>query len=97
MIAFWIAHVTITDAEGYARYLALAPEAIAAYGGVFLARGGPSEVLEGPALERHVVIGFPSLSAAKACYHSPAYTRAKAAREGCAIAHVSIVEGLPQF
>jgi uncharacterized protein (DUF1330 family) len=96
MTAFWIAHVTITDPAAYADYLAIAPEAIAAYGGVFLARGGESEVLEGPELERHVVISFPSLAAAKACYTSPAYERAKAARKNAAIAHVTIVEGLPQ-
>ena len=79
MTAYWIAHVTVTDTAAYAQYQALAPAAFAAHGGVFLARGGPSEVLEGPALERHVIIAFPS----------------RAARSGAAMAHVVIVDGLP--
>ena len=94
MTAYWIAHVTVTDPEAYQGYQALAPAAFAAHGARFLARGGAHEVLEGPALDRHVVIEFPSLAAARACYHSPEYQAARARREGAAVAHVVIVEGL---
>lgn len=94
MTAYWIAHVTITDAIAYAGYQALAPAAFAAHGARFLARGGASEVLEGPALDRHVLIEFPSLQAARACYQSPEYQAARARRDGACIAHVVIVEGL---
>ncbi len=94
MKAYWIAHVTVTDPEAYTGYQALAPAAFAAHGARFLARGGAHEVLEGPVLERHVVIEFPSLAAARACYHSPGYQAAKARRDGAAMAHVVIVEGL---
>lgn len=94
MKAYWIAHVTVTDPEAYTGYQALAPAAFAAHGARFLARGGAHEVLEGPALDRHVVIEFPSLAAARACYHSPEYQAAKARRDGAAMAHVVIVEGL---
>lgn len=94
MTAYWIAHVTVTDPAAYAQYQALAPAAFAAHGGVFLARGGPSETLEGPALDRHVIIAFPSRAAANACYASPEYTAARAARTGAAMAHVVIVDGL---
>lgn len=38
MSALWIAHVTVTDADAYGRYAALAGPVIAAHGGVFLAR-----------------------------------------------------------
>jgi uncharacterized protein (DUF1330 family) len=95
MTAYWIAHVTITDSAVYAGYQALAPQAFAAHGARFLARGGEAATLEGPALDRHVVIEFPSLAAAQACYGSPAYQSAKASRDGACIAHVVIVEGLP--
>jgi uncharacterized protein (DUF1330 family) len=95
MTAYWIAHVTVTDPDAYGAYQALAPAAFAAHGAKFLARGGASEVLEGPELARHVVIEFPSLAAAKACYASDAYQQAKASRAGAAVAHVVIVEGLP--
>ena len=94
MPAYWIAHVTVTDPEAYAGYQALAPAAFAAHGARFLARGGTSEVLEGPELSRHVVIEFPSLEAARACYASDAYQSAKRRRDAAAIAHVVIVEGV---
>lgn len=95
MTAYWIAHVTVTDPVAYAEYQALAPAAFAAHGARFLARGGTADVLEGPALDRHVVIEFPSLEAARACYHSLAYQHARACRATAAIAHLVIVEGLP--
>jgi uncharacterized protein (DUF1330 family) len=38
--ALWIAHVHVTDPEAYGLYAKGATEAIAAHGGVFLARGG---------------------------------------------------------
>lgn len=94
MTAYWIAHVTVTDAKAYAGYQSLAPAAFARHGARFLARGGASEVLEGPELARHVVIAFPSLQAARDCYHSPEYRAARASRAGACIAHVVIVEGL---
>ncbi|CAM8669501.1 COG5470 Uncharacterized conserved protein [Paracoccaceae bacterium] len=94
MTAYWIAHVTVTDPEAYQGYQALAPAAFAAHGARFLARGGAHEVLEGPSLDRHVVIEFPTLAAARACYQSAEYQAARARREGAAVAHVVIVEGL---
>ena len=94
MTAYWIAHVTVTYPEAYQGYQALAPAAFAAHGARFLARGGAHEVLEGPMLDRHVVIEFPSLAAARACYQSAEYQAARARREGAAVAHVVIVEGL---
>ncbi|AZL60467.1 DUF1330 domain-containing protein [Tabrizicola piscis] len=95
MTAYWIAHVTVTDAEAYKGYQALAPAAFAAHGARFLARGGASETLEGPALDRHVVIEFPTLEAARACYRSTAYQTARARRDGACVAHVVIVDGVP--
>ena len=94
MKAYWIAHVTVTDPEAYTGYQALAPAAFAAHGARFLARGGAHEVMEGPVLDRHVVIEFPSLQAAQACYRSAEYQAARARRDGAAVAHVVIVEGL---
>jgi len=95
MSAYWIAHVTVTDPAAYAGYQALAPAAFAAHGARFLARGGEAEVLEGPALDRHVVIEFPDLAAARACYRSPEYQAARARRADACTAHVVIVDGLP--
>lgn len=94
MSAYWIAHVTVTDPERYRGYMALAPAAFARHGARFLARGGASETFEGAAYDRQVVIEFPDLAAARACYHSPEYATARRQRDGACIAHVCIVEGL---
>lgn len=94
MKAYWIAHVTVTDAEAYKGYQALAPAAFARFGGRFIARGGASQVMEGPDLTRHVLIEFPSLQAAQDCYASAEYAAARAARAGAATVHLTIVEGV---
>ena len=94
MPAYWIAHVTVTDAEVYKGYQALAPAAFEAYGARFLARGGESEVLEGEPFERHVLIEFPDIAMARACYSSPEYRAARARRASACIAHITIVDSL---
>jgi uncharacterized protein (DUF1330 family) len=94
MAAYWIAHVTVTDAERYKAYQSLAPAAFARFGGQFLARGGEADVLEGPQQARHVVIAFPDLAAARACYASAEYQAARAARKGAAEVALVIVDGV---
>ncbi|MDF2097447.1 DUF1330 domain-containing protein [Aquibaculum arenosum] len=94
MPAYWIAHVQVTDPERYRGYTELAPAAFAKHGARFLARGGESETFEGTTYERQVVIEFPDLESARACYRSPEYQAAKAKRDGACVAHVSIVIGL---
>jgi uncharacterized protein (DUF1330 family) len=94
MPAYWIAHVTITDPTRYEGYQALAPLAFAAHGATFLARGGDSQVVEGAVFERHVIIQFPDMAAARACYASAEYTKARAARDGACHAHITLVDGL---
>ena len=92
--ALWVAHVHVTDAETYAKYAALATDAIAAHGGVFLARGGAYETLEGPDRPRNVVARFPSMQAAHDCYYSDAYQAAMAHARGAAQRELSIIEEL---
>ncbi|MEY3003016.1 MAG: hypothetical protein RLZZ491_192 [Pseudomonadota bacterium] len=92
--AYWIAHVSVSDDEAYARYAALASQAIAAHGGVFLARGGRAIQKEGRAHPRNVVALFPSLDAANACYDSPTYQEALRHAEGAAERELVLVEAL---
>lgn len=94
MPAYWIAHVTVTDPARYKGYQALAPVAFAKFGAEFLARGGASDSPEGTGFERHVVIEFPDLATAQACYASPEYQAAKTERAGAAKVMIVIVEGL---
>lgn len=92
MSALWIAHVTVTDAEAYGRYAKLAGPAIAAHEGVFLARGSRYLQLEGEDRARNVVVRFPSLEAAEACYRSAAYQEALSHAKGAAERSLVIVE-----
>ncbi|OYX25197.1 MAG: hypothetical protein B7Z10_07085 [Rhodobacterales bacterium 32-66-7] len=92
MTALWIAHVTVTDADAYARYAQGATEAIAAHGGVFLARGGRYVQLEGTDRPRNVVARFPSLERAVECYHSAQYQAALAHAKGAAVRDLMVVE-----
>lgn len=90
--AYWIAHVKVTDPERYAQYASRATAAIAAHGGVFLARGGAHEQLEGPDRPRNVLARFPSLRAAHECYHSAEYQEALSYARGAAERELVIVE-----
>jgi uncharacterized protein (DUF1330 family) len=94
MAAYWIAHVTVLNPAKYKDYTDIAPAAFKKFGAVFLARGGASQVLEGESFERHVVIQFPDMQTALACYHSPEYQAAKAKRDGHCVAQVAIVKGV---
>lgn len=92
--AYWIARVTVTDPEAYAGYQALAPEAFKRFDARFLARGGPTDIMEGADWERHVVIEFDTIEQARACYASDEYQAAKAKRDGACRAEVFITQGL---
>ncbi|MAQ82570.1 DUF1330 domain-containing protein [Psychromarinibacter halotolerans] len=92
MGALWIAHVTVSDEEAYGKYAAIATEAIAAHGGVFLARGGRYHVLEGRDRPRNVVARFPSLEAAVECYNSPRYQEALSFAKGASERDLVVVE-----
>ncbi|EAQ27019.1 MULTISPECIES: DUF1330 domain-containing protein [unclassified Roseovarius] len=92
MPALWIAHVTVTDAEAYGRYAALAGPAIAKHGGEFIARGGRFVQLEGKERPRNVVARFPSVEAAETCYHSAEYQAALDHARGASERELVIVE-----
>ena len=71
MTAYRIARLTVTDPDAYGAYQALAPGAFRRHGARFLARGGEARSLEGHAYARQVVIAFPDMAAARACWASP--------------------------
>ena len=79
---YWIAHVDMTDPEGYKAYQAANAKPFGMYGARFLVRGGRQEVVEGKVRSRCVIMEFPSYEAALACYRSPEYQAAKALRQG---------------
>ena len=90
---YWIARVDVHDPETYKSYVESAKPAFARYEAKFLARGGKTEVLEGEARARNVVIEFPSLQHAHDCYHSPEYTAARKFRDKAGKGEFILVEG----
>lgn len=92
MPALWIAHVTVTDAESYAKYAELAGPAIAKHGGVFIARGARFVQLEGKERPRNVVARFATLEEAVACYHSAEYQAALDHARGASERELMVVE-----
>jgi len=90
---YWIAHIDVTDPEGYKLYQSAVAEPFGKFGGRYLVRGGRSEVTEGRQRDRAVVVEFPSYDTALACYRSPEYRAAIALRRGKAEADIVVIEG----
>lgn len=90
---YWIAHVDVSNPEGYKAYVAANAEPLGKYGGRFLVRGGNLEAPEGRSRARNVVLEFPSYEAALACYKSPEYQRAVALRTPHSTADILVIEG----
>lgn len=96
MPAYWIAHGNIFKPDRYGKYAEQVPEILAKYEGKVLARGGEHRTLEGPdEFARHVVIEFPSLAQAQACFDSDEYQGAAAHRraDGAGEVRIVIVDG----
>ena len=96
---YWIGHSDVTDFESYKRYMVADQAPIGRFGGHYLVRGGTSEVTEGKARSRTVVLEFPSYEVALACYRCDDYQAAKKFRDGNAELDLVIVEGYdgPKF
>jgi uncharacterized protein (DUF1330 family) len=91
---YLIARVDVHDPETYAKYVETAKPAVERYGAKFLVRGGKTEVLEGEARARNVIIEFESLEQARAYYYSPEYTEARGYRQKASVGEFILVEGL---
>ena len=90
--AYWIARVDVRDPKNYKSYVETARPAFVRHQAKFLARGGRTEVLEGKARARNVIIEFPSMEEALACYNSPEYTAARAIRQTVSDGEFVLVE-----
>jgi uncharacterized protein (DUF1330 family) len=90
--AYWIARVDVRDPETYKKYVETAKPAFVRHKANFLARGGRTEILEGKARARNVIIEFPSMEEALACYNSAEYTAARAIRQTVSDGEFVLVE-----
>ncbi len=96
MKAYVIVNVAIRDAERYKDYVKAATPTVAAHGGRYIVRGGRAERLEGSlAVNRIVVLEFPSYAQARNWYDSPDYQAALAIRQSCSTGDLVVVEGIP--
>jgi uncharacterized protein (DUF1330 family) len=93
---YLIAFVDVTDPEHYARYTARTPDVIAAHGGRYIVRSGQTHFPEGVARSRHVVIEFPSFSAAKGFYESEDYQALLPIALGASVRELVLVEGVDE-
>jgi uncharacterized protein (DUF1330 family) len=95
MPAYVVVNVDVKDPVRYKDYIAMAPPSIAQYGGRYIARGGPVDVMEGDwTPKRFVILEFPSVARAKEWWDSPEYAAAKALRQATAETELVITEGL---
>jgi uncharacterized protein (DUF1330 family) len=90
---YWIAHVTVSDPQGYEAYKTANAAPFRKFGARFVVRGAEQQVVEGKMKARTVVIEFPSLQVAQDCYRSPEYQAALALRLPVSSADVCIIEG----
>lgn len=66
------------------------------FGGEWVVHGTKPEVLEGPWSTDLVIIGFPSVAAARDWYASPAYQAIIELRTGNSDSKVVLLEGVPE-
>ena len=91
---YWIANVTVRNPEAYREYVDRDTPVIEGYGGRFIVRGGTSGTSEGDVLDRYVVIEFPDLASALACWNSPEYQEIAEIRRANAESRIAVVEGV---
>jgi uncharacterized protein (DUF1330 family) len=92
--AYFIAEVTVTDAETFKGYAAAVPATIEKYGGKYMARGGNTKALEGEPPKRIIITAFKSMGDAVRWYDSPEYSPIKSIRLRSAKSRGFIVEGV---
>ncbi|GJL83113.1 MAG: hypothetical protein DHS20C01_27470 [marine bacterium B5-7] len=97
MAAFLLADVEVPDMQAYidCGYIENVPKIAARYGGVYRARGGDMEVLEGDwTPTRMIIIEFPDMESLKALYDDPEYLPYREIRQKLTISKIVAVDGL---
>jgi uncharacterized protein (DUF1330 family) len=83
------------DADELRRYREGSGPLVDRFGGRFIVRGGPIDVLEGEAAaDRIVVIEFPDVATARAWFDSPEYQELSGLRRSAADSDLLLVEGV---
>ncbi|MGY0573340.1 DUF1330 domain-containing protein [Bradyrhizobium sp. RDM12] len=95
MSAYVISEVEVRDRAAMEAYRTLASQTIVQYGGRYLARGGPAEVVEGgPPPKTIIIVEFPSMARAREWYASREYAEALKLRQTALERRLLFVEGI---
>lgn len=93
MPAFVIVEVDILDQDQYKAYTKVSPATLKPFGGEFVIRGNPIEVLEGEwNHDRMVMLKFPDADSARNWYNSEAYQEARQIRSKASKAKFLLIE-----
>lgn len=94
MADYFVAKITVNDAEAYAEYGKRFGAVFEKYNGTVLAADGDYEVLEGECgVDKLVIISFPSATDLKAWYDSAEYQELVAIRARASDAEILLVHG----
>jgi uncharacterized protein (DUF1330 family) len=95
MAVYVIADIEVLDPVLFEEYRQKVPATIAAHGGRYVARGGPTEVLEGSwTPKRCVVLEFPDMERFKTWWSSPEYAPLRALRQRASNSSLVVTQGL---
>jgi len=95
MPAYVIVDINVTDPVRYEEYKKSAAATVAAFGGKYIVRGNPVEVLEGEwKVNRLVILEFESVVQAKKWWSSSEYSEPKKLRHATAHSKMIVVEGI---
>ena len=93
MAAYVIVEVDIFDLDKYKEYTKVSPGTLKPYGGEFVIRGNPIEVLEGEwNHDRMVMLKFPDADSARNWYNSEEYQSAKQIRSSASKARFLLID-----
>ncbi len=95
MAAYIVVDIDVHDVPGLEEYRRQVPATVTKFGGRFLVRGGPFQVLEGGwQPKRMVLLEFPSVEQARRWYDSEEYRPLKAMRLKASTANLVLVDGV---
>ncbi len=98
MTAYVIVDIEVTDPANYETVKKLTPPIIAKYGGIYLSRGGNTEVIEGDwHPKRLVILSFEDSEKARAWLNSPEFAPVRELRAKTAITRMVLTESEPDL
>lgn len=95
MPAYLLADIELHDAARYKEYVEHVPALIEKFGGRYLVRGGPAQVLEGNwSPSRLIIIEFPDRDAVLGFYEDPEYVPYRDLRQSIASTDLLLADGV---